>query len=207
MKNGTKPIIFIYCPEMYMKRYIGEFKNVLQDYGHAFDVYYIPDQKKAEQVFYTKEFPEIFPFVAIVDPTKRIDIGETSKTYSSKYREMVFFNKIEQDFEKLIEKFMDGEADLFFQSKRRNHDTLVKKICSSNFKQEVLDNPDVTQCIIEVFKHDCPSCAFNGKVFNVFSRKLQKHGYDDKLKLFRLSIDNKVPYLGNFGYSPMYLLV
>lgn len=63
------------------------------------------------------------------------------------------------------------------------------------------------QCIIEVFKHDCPSCNFNGKVFNVFSRKLEKHGYLEELPCFRLSIDNRVPYLGNFGYSPIYFYV
>jgi hypothetical protein len=34
---------------------------------------------------------------------------------------------------------------------------------------------------------------------------LEKHGYLDQLPLFRLSIDNKVPYLGNFGYSPIYI--
>ena len=56
-----------------------------------------------------------------------------------------------------------------------------------------------------MFKHDCPSCNFNGKVFNVFSQKLSKHGI--RLPLYRLAIDNKVPYLGNFGYSPIYLYV
>jgi hypothetical protein len=65
----------------------------------------------------------------------------------------------------------------------------------------------VEQCIIEVFKHDCPSCNFNGKVFNAFSRKLEKHGYLEKLPCYRLSIDNRVPYLGNFGYSPIYFYV
>ena len=60
---------------------------------------------------------------------------------------------------------------------------------------------------MEVFKHDCPSCNFNGKVFNAFSRKLEKHGYLEKLPCYRLSIENKVPFLGNFGYSPIYLFV
>lgn len=81
--------------------------------------------------------------------------------------------------------------------------TLVKKICSKNFEDEIINNPKVEQCLIMVYKHDCPSCNFNGKVFNVFSRKLEKHGYD--LPLYRLSIDNKVPYLGNFGYSPIFM--
>jgi len=69
----------------------------------------------------------------------------------------------------------------------------------------VLKKSKTEDCLVEVFKHDCPSCAFNGKLFNVFSRKLKKHEYD--LDCFRLSIDNKVPYLGNFGYSPIYFHV
>jgi hypothetical protein len=44
-------------------------------------------------------------------------------------------------------------------------------------------------------------------VFNAFSKKLEKHGYLDKLPCYRLAIDNKVPFLGNFGYSPIYLFV
>jgi hypothetical protein len=36
---------------------------------------------------------------------------------------------------------------------------------------------------------------------------LEKHGYLNKLPCYRLAIDNKIPYLGNFGYSPMYLYV
>ena len=44
-------------------------------------------------------------------------------------------------------------------------------------------------------------------MFNAFSRKVEKHGYGTELPLFRLSIDNKIPYLGNFGYSPIYMFV
>lgn len=48
---------------------------------------------------------------------------------------------------------------------------------------------------------------FNGKTFNAFSRKLEKHGVLDKLPLFRLAIDNKIPYLGSFAYSPIYFFL
>ena len=54
-----------------MSRYVGEFKAVLQQYNEVFDIYYTGDQAKASQIFYTKEFPEIFPYVVIVDPKKR----------------------------------------------------------------------------------------------------------------------------------------
>ena len=124
-----------------------------------------------------------------------------------KYREIIFFNKISKDLNKLIEKFLDGELHHFYQSERISQATNVKKICAANFEKEVVRNNKITDCIIEVFKHDCPSCQFNGKVFNVFSRKLEKHGYSNQLPCFRLGIDNKIPYLGNFGYSPIYMYV
>ncbi len=44
-------------------------------------------------------------------------------------------------------------------------------------------------------------------MFNAFSRKVEKHGFEKDLPLFRLAIKNKVPYLGNFLYSPIYFLI
>lgn len=122
---------------------------------------------------------------------------------------MIFFDKIPKDLTKLIDKFLDGELTHFYQSERVQQATLVKKLCAKTFEKEIMKNPNIgeTGCIIEVFKHDCPSCNFNGKVFNAFSRKLEKHGYLSKLPLYRLSIDNSIPFLGNFGYSPIYLYV
>ena len=78
-------------------------------------------------------------------------------------------------------------------------------MCAANFESEVISNPDVKEFIIEIFKHECPSCAYNGKVFNALSRKLEKHGYAGDLQLFRMSIADKCPWLGNFGYSPYYM--
>ena len=34
---------------------------------------------------------------------------------------------------------------------------------------------------------------------------MDRHGFN--LPLFRLAIDNKGPFLGNFGYSPIYMYV
>lgn len=153
--------------------------------------------------------------MVIVDPKKRKALKsgagdhheltlQRNNFYFHKYREIIFFNNIKKNLNKLIDKFLDGEIQHFYQSQKLRQETRVKKIASSNFEQLVVKNPNVKQCIVEVFKHDCPSCAFNGKVFNSFSRKLEKHGYLEELPLFRLSIDNKVPHLGNFGYSPIY---
>lgn len=85
--------------------------------------------------------------------------------------------------------------------------TRVKTVCADDFESVVVNNSDVRTCIVEVFKSDCPSCAFNGKVFNALSRKLEKHGYGSDLPLYRVGISNKLPFMGNFGYSPMYIFI
>jgi hypothetical protein len=105
-----------------MSRYIGDFKSVLSQYTEVFDIYYTGDLDQASEIFYTKEFPEIFPYVVIVDPKKRkhlkIDEGTSNESYVQKYREMVYFNKIAKDLNKLIEKFLDGELSHFYQSEK-----------------------------------------------------------------------------------------
>jgi hypothetical protein len=192
--SNNKPIIFIYSPAMYMSRYIGDFKDILKNYTEVFDIYYTDDQKKASQLFYTKEFPDVFPYVIIFDGKKKKELklpanvllhsstqSRSRNFYFHKYRELIFFNRIPEDLNKLVEKFLDGEVHHFYLSERMSQATLVKKICAATFEKEIVKNPKVKQCIIEVFKHDCPSCNFNGKVFNAFSRKLAKHGYSEQL--------------------------
>lgn len=73
-KGADKPILFIYSPPMYMSRYVGDFKAVLKDYLEVFDIYYTDDEKKAQRFFYTKEFPEVIPYVVIIDPKKKKEL-------------------------------------------------------------------------------------------------------------------------------------
>lgn len=95
----------------------------------VFDVYYTDDEKQAEQVFYIKEFPDIFPYVAIVDSKKKKALKsedgtlkdltlENNNYYLSKYREIIFFNDIQKNFNKLIDKYLDGEAHHYYQSEK-----------------------------------------------------------------------------------------
>lgn len=85
--------------------------------------------------------------------------------------------------------------------------TFVKTMTSSDFEKEFAQNDQLKQCVVEIFKKSCPACEQNKPVFNIFSRKLHKHGYGDELPLYRILIDNAVPSLGNFGYSPIYMHV
>ena len=54
-----------------MSRYVSDFKEVLSGYNEVFDVYYTCNPQKAKRFFYTKEFPEIIPYVVIIDPKKK----------------------------------------------------------------------------------------------------------------------------------------
>ena len=76
--QNQKPLLFVYAPAMYMSRYVGEFKEVLKNYNEVFDIYYTPDESKAQQLFHTREFPEIFPYVVIIDPKKRKSLKSTA---------------------------------------------------------------------------------------------------------------------------------
>lgn len=57
-----------------MSRYVGEFKEVLKNYSEVFDIFYTGDEDKARRFFHTREFPEIIPYVVIIDPKKRKEI-------------------------------------------------------------------------------------------------------------------------------------
>lgn len=114
-------------------------------------------------------------------------------------------SEIEKDLKKLIENYLDEKSTHFYTSKKQEQKNFIKTISTESFEKEIIKNTKVKECVIEVFKKDCPSCAFNGKVYNAFSQKLKKHGVD--LPCFRLCIDNKVPFLGTFSYSPIYLHV
>lgn len=122
-------MLFIYSPSLYMSRYIGEFKEVLKNYSDVFDVYYTDNKKEASQVFYTSEFPDVFPYVAIIDPKKKKALKSGAGTvqeltlannnyYLSKYREIIFFNDIQKNLNKLINKFLDGEVHHYYQSQK-----------------------------------------------------------------------------------------
>ena len=42
-------------------------------------------------------------------------------------------------------------------------------------------------------------------MYDIISQKMGKHGYLDRLPLFRMNLDNVSPYLGRFLYAPQYI--
>jgi hypothetical protein len=107
-----------------MSRYVGEFKEVLKNYKEVFDIYYTGNEKRASKFFYTREFPEIIPYVVIIDTKKRKALKsedglkeltlQNNNFYFTKNRELVFFNNIQKDLNKLIDKYLDGELHHFY---------------------------------------------------------------------------------------------
>ena len=205
-----------------MKRYIHEMKEVIKTYENSFEFVFTNDFEVASRYFYTKTFPDVMPFVCIVDKSRKLHIQESNnpdniteaiktevpegaKFHYFQTVSPIFINSLKQDFQEALSKFIDKQAKISLNFEKWSNKTFVKKICGQIFWREILLNKNVKECVIEIFKHDCPSCAYNGKVFNVFTQKLNKYGLD--LPCFRLSIDNKVPYLGSFPYSPMYFYV
>lgn len=83
-----------------MSRYVGDFIEGLKEYQDVFDIYYCDNESKANRFFYTKDFPEALPYVAILDPSKEVKMKRKDKeiedgpTSWSKYREIIFFSKI-----------------------------------------------------------------------------------------------------------------
>lgn len=84
---------------------------------------------------------------------------------------------------------------------------MVKMINSEQFESEILKNPRVKQCVIEVIKDHCPACIISKANLNLISRKMAKHQLLDQLPLYRMKITNQVPYLGDFPHTPLHLYV
>lgn len=129
-KKSEKPMLFVYSPALYMSRYVNDFTGVLRQHQEVFDIYYCNDQSVAKEFFYLKEFPEIIPFVVLIDPTRKTELRApkdksdllkmrkgssiSSDSYMWKTRRLIMFNRIGEDLTKLIEEFIDDESAHFY---------------------------------------------------------------------------------------------
>ena len=84
---------------------------------------------------------------------------------------MIFFgDSFGEQAQYFIERWLDGKEHMHYQSEERKaENSKVIRINSQQLEKDVVKNPDVKQCVIEVFKHDCPACSFNGRMFDVLS--------------------------------------
>ena len=63
----------------------------------------------------------------------------------------------------------------------------------------------MTQCVVEVIKDHCPACFQCKFVTDILSRKMEKHGVLDQIPIYRIKINNEIPWLGEFPHSPIHL--
>lgn len=80
------------------------------------------------------------------------------------------------------------------------------EVVSSDFEDRVLKKrAGRSKCVIEIFKNDCDACHYNARMYDIISNKMRRHGYLDKVALYRMNLDNICPYLGRFLYAPQYI--
>ena len=91
----------------------------------------------------------------------------------------------------------------FRSEERKYENTKVIEVSSAELPEMVLKKTG--KCVIEIFKNECEACHYNGRMFDIFSNKMSKHGFLTELPLFRMNLDNLCPYLGRFLYAPQYL--
>jgi hypothetical protein len=115
------------------------------------------------------------------------------------------FNDQTKDLVKFIEDYLEDELAHHYVSFDRSQKTAVKWINAETFEKMVVQDTSFDQCVIEIIKDYCPACMFAKFDTNLFSRKMQKHGYLQKLPVFRMKIDNQIPWLGDFPHSPLHL--
>ena len=66
-QSVEKPQCFLYVPDMYMKKYVFELADVAKEYGEQFEFVFTSKEKEAMKYFYTREFPDVFPYVVVID--------------------------------------------------------------------------------------------------------------------------------------------
>ena len=114
--------------------------------------------------------------------------------------------KLSSKVAKWIEKFLDDELKHEPMSLQRpNQPSLIKQLNSAQFTTQFVENKEKKHCILEIIKPHCGACAYATKVTDAIGYKMEKHGYE--VPIFRMMIENSLPYVGQLPFSPMYLLV
>lgn len=172
---ADKPQCFVYVPDQFMQKYIYEIKEAILDYTDSYEFVYTNDKSVASKYLFLDEYPDVMPYFLIVDksrgiPLRSIDsepikkfedvmlpiseIPADSKFIYTKFKEPIFMQNMKKEIEEFLNKYLEGKMDPFFQTERMVQRTNVKEICSDTFEREIIKNPKVEHCIIQVFKHD-----------------------------------------------------
>jgi len=209
--KNSKPIVYIYWDKnAIIWPFMDQITKFARKYDTDCDFIFEMDRKKCMKYFNMSEIDENFPYVFIIDKENRATIknpisGENMGSYPKIYSDVALLMFGVEEGSKFLDKYFDGKLTYIPQSKRMSKPTLVKTLNKETFKTNFLENPNVSQCVIQIYKHNCASCFYNSKSFDILSFKLQKYGFLDQLPLYKLRSDNEVPELGTFPYTPMYM--
>ena len=130
---------------------------------------------------------------------------EINNFYFRKYRpEYLWYgDAFGEKCHEFLESYFDGKAKMDYRTEeRKGENTRVKTITSNSFEEHVMGT---SQCVVEIFKNDCDACHYNGRMFDILSQKMHKHGYLDQIPLYRMNLDNVTPYLGRFLFVPQHI--
>lgn len=192
-KNGKH--LFIYLPEW---SFVQDDKlvNFLYEKSSAFTTVNITTSKT-----FAKE-NNLFESDLIIESLPQLFILDTSKENKECYR-LSYFN-LEENYNKYgqnnlaVYNNVDPQKEMF---------TYVQELNSESFSKLICDDNSFSECLIEIYKDNCPACFIMGKMFDHLSHKFHKHEIKD-MKLFRINIDkNEIPLLGEFNATPTFLFI
>jgi hypothetical protein len=73
-KDAHLPQCFIYVPDDYFKKYVFEIKDVIKNYQNMIEFVFTNNHDEARECFYVDEYPDVMPFFAVIDKTKKIPV-------------------------------------------------------------------------------------------------------------------------------------
>ena len=111
-------------PDEYMKWYVHEFKQAIKNYENLFEFVFTNDANVANWYFYTKQFPDMMPFLCIMDKSRNLvvapenkldeldsllktEVKENEKFHYFQSVTPVFLNSMKTDIEEALSKFVD----------------------------------------------------------------------------------------------------
>lgn len=111
-----------------------------------------------------------------------------------------------EELTKFVEGYLDDKLNTHLVTLDREQPSFVRWINAENFEKEVLRGSH-TDCVIEVIKDHCPACFISKFNTNMLSRKMANQGLLQKVPIFRMKINNQIPYLGDLPHTPLHIYV
>ena len=217
-KKTERPVLLLMWPELFMSQYAGELQNALREYNEMFEVFYCREELELRDVLNTRLMPKEVIHMYIIDtqtkePLKKLescgrDQTEMDVNYFKKYQQFVFnIAQPAEELKKFVEGFLDEKLNHYYVTEDRVQTSFVKTVNADNFESEVIKNKQFETCVIEIIKDHCPACFISKFNTNMLSRKMRKHNLLDKVPLFRMKINNQVPYLGDLPHTPLHIFL